>query len=119
MGRPQPEKLREDLADLRRGREVAGAAQRIPRDVVAELGVAEGERHVAGDADRALLGDQTPDQPSERRLAQAGNSARRAFHTSTIPTTTSGIESAIPVVIGPTTCPSGSRNSSARLRASP
>jgi hypothetical protein len=42
---PQPDQLAEHLAHLRRGDEIAVAAERIARRVIAALGMREAERH--------------------------------------------------------------------------
>ena len=58
LDRPQAEEFAEHLADLRRGDEIARRAERIAGRVVAMHRMAEAERHVALDRDRAVGGDE-------------------------------------------------------------
>ena len=62
------DQLAEHLADLRRGDEVAAAAERLAAHVVAELGVAEAGGHVVGDGDRPVGGSAESAPRGARRL---------------------------------------------------
>ena len=75
---PDADQLAEHLADLRRGDEVAGRAERLARRVVAVVRIEQAKRHVVGDADRAVGLDQADDlfaQPSTSVYARAGSAA--------------------------------------------
>ncbi len=67
--RPQADQLAEDLADLGRGDEVAGAAEGVALHVVAVLGVGEAGRHEIGDRDRPAGADLRLELLGERRHA--------------------------------------------------
>ena len=54
---PQAEKLAEDLADLRRGDEIAFSSDRLARGVIAGARVGEAGLHIVVDADRPFAGD--------------------------------------------------------------
>ena len=57
IGAPQPDQLAEDLADLGRGDEIAGAPERIVAGVVAGLRVVQCDRDEGGDGNRPMPAD--------------------------------------------------------------
>ncbi len=120
MDKPRADDLAEHLAHLRRGDEVAFNAERIARRVVAVLWIAEAQRHVVGDAHRAVRFDEALDPAAERRVAHAFR--RRAKTIAPAPTSTIGIDRIMPMVRPPKrnpSCGSGSRTNSTRMRAMP
>jgi len=65
LRQPEADELAEHLADLGRGDEVAGRAERVAGDVVAVARVSQAERHVVGDADRPGGADAGADDVGE------------------------------------------------------
>src|SRR5207248_11499599 len=117
--------LAEHLAHFWRGDEIARRAERIARDVIAVLRMAQAKLHIAVDRDRPIDSDDAADLGFERRHCAAGaafrGGRRNAIQMSAIPNTNSGSDSTIPMVKPPHRKPSwasGSRNSSANQRAS-
>ncbi len=129
IGAPQPDQFAEDLADLGRGDEIAGGAERIMPGVIAGLGVVQRHRHERGDRERPLAADPPGDRrdqvghrapPPCHREAAASGGCRRAQTTSATPASRSGIDSSWPIVVPNTrkpSCASGWRNSSPDIRA--
>ena len=65
---PHADQLAEHLADLGRGDEIAGGADRIVRDVVTVLRMGQREPHVVGERHRPGDGDQSADFTFQRRV---------------------------------------------------
>jgi hypothetical protein len=126
-GAPQADELAEDLADFRRGDEIALGAQRVAAHVVAVLGMAQRLGHEAGQRDRPLGGDDAAQMTVERahtrpRPAPQAVVRRRAQTITPIPNSTSGSDRSCPMVAPAKRNPrwaSGWRNSSTNMRATP
>ena len=103
--RPEADQLAEDLADLRRGDEVAGAAERLAAHVVAVLGIGEAERHVVGDGDRPGGADMRRDlfgEAASRAFRRRRGAPRRdAQIIRPMPNRIIGIDSSMPMVSPP------------------
>ena len=80
-GEPEPHELAEHLADLGRGDEVAGGAERIVPGVVAERRMGQRERHEARGRDRAGA----PDLLDHHRFKSAQGPRAPAGRSSTPP----------------------------------
>ena len=93
--------LAEHLADLGRGGEVAGDAERFARRVIAVLRVEEAGRHVVGDADRPRSGDRRRNAARETVHAGAAALGGRAVAIAHAPARTIGSESTMPMVSQP------------------
>ncbi len=96
--------LAEQLADLRRGDEVAIAAEGVARLVIAVFGIGEAQREIVGDADRAGGADDRLDLLGKwrgHRTASALAAARRARQIAQSPISTIGRESSMPMVSQP------------------
>ena len=95
-GTPQPDELAEHLADLRRGDEVAGAADGGLPAVVAVLGILQAGLHVVVDADRAVARDARREfsrqWPLRLRGRRSFQSRVRARYTTNSPSSSMGIE---------------------------
>ena len=96
----QADQLAEQLADLRRGDEVAGGAQRIAARIVARHWMGQGQRHVAGDRDRAVVEDQPAQAVLERAHPMPRPAAGRA-RTRKMPKASIGSERSWPMVMPP------------------
>ena len=118
---PRADQFAEHLADLRRGGEVAGGAERIAGRVVAVFRMSERFGHVVGQAQRAALGDSPAQQ--RRQLRHAAERRRRAARsTNHRPISSIGSDSSWPMVrpcMMKPRCASGSRNSSQNDRKTP
>ena len=68
IGAPQPDQLAENLADLRRGDEIAAAPSGSRRRVIARLGIVQRHRHKGGDRERPLGADAPGDLVREPGL---------------------------------------------------
>ena len=121
--RPQTEQLAEHLADLRRGDEIAVAAERIARRVVAVHRMAEAQLHVLPHRHRPGQRDAPADFGFERRgrHVQARSGGRfSAAAMKAKPVSISGTDSSMPMVNPPQrnpSCGSGSRKNSQTIRA--
>ena len=108
---PEPHDLAEHLADFGRGGEIPAAPERVATGIVG--GVAE--HHELRKRHRPVA----PDAPGQPCRQTVGHGRRTA---SARPMAMSGRERSCPIVTGPRMnprCASGSRNSSAKQRASP
>src|SRR5690606_26118914 len=123
---PQADQLAEHLADLRSGDEVAARTERIGAPVVAVLGMAERLGHVLGDGDRPGQADAAEELSGERRHRADGEEddagcTGLARTMNRMPKISIGTDSTWPMVIPASnrkpSCSSGSRNSSAMMRA--
>src|SRR5829696_7266664 len=135
LGGPEADQFAEHLADLGRGREVALRSERIAGCVIAMLGMAEAQGHVALDREWPLQGDDALDLVEEGRHADVGRASasgrvepRAASQMATRPTTAMGKESSMPMVMPPPSASSddpnrkpswasGSRKNSQMMRA--
>ena len=122
---PEADQLAEHLAHLRRGDEVARSADGPAAAVIAVRGVRQAELHVGGDAERPVPPDSLPDlrrqggHDSARPPSRGTGGMRRMRKR---PSTIIGIDSTCPMVRPGRMNPrkaSGSRNSSAMMRATP
>ena len=72
VDQPAADQFSKNLADLRRGCEIARGSQRFLRGVIAVLRMDQGIRHEVADPDRAMISDQV-DQPLFQRCAFGPN----------------------------------------------
>ena len=101
---PDADQLAEHLADLRRGDEVAGCAERLARRVVAVVGIEQADRHVVGDRQRAVRprsARRSLPQPRQAVQALAVAAAGLAVAIAQMPTSTIGADSTMPMVSQP------------------
>src|SRR5262249_12652795 len=121
------EELGEHLADLGRGGEVAGGAERIVGRIVAVLGMTEAELHVLRDRHRSGDLDAPANLSLERGHLVRGHvrpngSRRNATAIKAIPAMSNGSDSSVPMVSPPQRKPScgpGPRNCPQIERATP
>ena len=100
-GAPQPDQLAEDLADLGRGDEIAGAAERLSGRVIAEFRIVQRDRHVGRQGQRPLGADAAGDPVDEHVAGHGavGSGRRRAHRMTTMPVISTGIDNSWPSVV--------------------
>ena len=91
----------EQLADFRGGDEIAAAAERIARPVIAMFRIGQAEGEIIGDADRPLRCDDGPDLLRERRGHAVRAAIRLAREIAQRPSSSMGTESSMPMVSQP------------------
>src|ERR1700736_6350478 len=123
---PQANQFTKDLADLRRGDEIAALSQRHFGGVIAMHRMRQCEGHVGLEAHRPVLGDRLADEIFERvhaGLFMPRPAGRRQARTiKTMPAAIKGSDKSMPMVAPPNrkpSCGSGSRKNSHANRAIP